>query len=197
MNGHHPAPLCIALLTFLLGACGKSSRFEPPIAKTNPNPTQRYEITVELFDPPADIKSITGKAYFSIPDVICMPTPDRIAGYTPGSSYIKDFALARIDGNTYQGHVFLDWPIDENYYGLGVCKWEIATVDTVITRESGLIQVADLNGTEVASASSNRSFCRKNMRDKFDKVCFTPIDPELIRELEAISYIVSMSSKRI
>lgn len=197
MNGHHPVSLCIVLLAFLLGACGKSSRFEPPIAKTNPNPTQRYEITVELLDPPGDIKSISGAAHFSIPDVICMPTPDRIAGYTPGSSYIKEFSLTRINDNTYQGHVFLDWPIDEDYYGRGVCKWKIATVDTVLTRESGLIQVADLNGIEVTSESSNRSFCREKMRDKFDKVCLTPIAPELIQKLETTSYIVNMSSRKI
>jgi len=194
MNGHHPAPLCIALLTFLLGACGKSSRFEPPIAKTNPNPTQRYEITVELFDPPPDIKSITGKAYFSIPDVICMPTPDRIAGYTPGSSYSKEFSLVRIDGNTYQGHVFLDWPVDEDYYGLGVCKWEIAKVKAILTRSNDLIQAPNMNQNEVISESGNISYCREVMRDKYDFTCFTPIDQEIIRDLDPVSYKVRMSS---
>lgn len=195
MNKRYPALLCTSLPILLLGACTKVP--DSPNAKTNPNPIQRYEITVELIDSPSDIQKITGIAHFGVGTRACLPYREKIARVTIGASYEKEFPLVRTSENTYQGHVFLDWPIDKNYYGLGVCKWEIATVDTVITRESGLIQVADLNGTEVASASSNRSFCRKNMRDKFDKVCFTPIDPELIRELEAISYIVSMSSKRI
>lgn len=197
MNGRHITLLLATPLLLLLAACRGGSNFEPPIAKTNPNPTQRYEITVEMFDPPADITNITGQASFSIPDVICMPTPDRIAGYTPGSRYTKEFALTRVREDAYEGHIFLDWPVDEDYYGLGICKWEIATVDTVITRKSGLVQAADLVGNEMKSGYSNRSFCRREMRDKFDKVCLTPIDSELIKKLEPVSYIVSMSSRKI
>ena len=87
MKGLVNKSLCYcALAALLLGACSKTP--ESPVAKTNPKPTQRYEITVELVDPPADIKHISGEAHFSIPHVACMPTPDRIAGYSPGSSYI-------------------------------------------------------------------------------------------------------------
>ena len=81
MKGHEGKTLhhC-AWAVLLLGACSKAP--ESPVAKTNPNPTQRYEITVELVDPPPDIKRISGEAHFSIPDVACIPTPDRIAAYT-------------------------------------------------------------------------------------------------------------------
>lgn len=79
MKGRANKSLChFALAALLLGACSKAP--ESPVAKTNPKPTQRYEITVELVDPPADIKHISGEAHFSIPHVACMPTPDRIAG---------------------------------------------------------------------------------------------------------------------
>jgi len=195
MNGRRFA-LAIVTLSFLLAACGGNPRFEPPIAKTNPNPTQRYEITVELIDPPADIGSVVGEAHFGIPDVSCMHQPDPIAGYTPGSSYIKKFALAKVGANTYRGHIFLDWPVDEDYYGLGVCKWQIAAVATVITRDSGLIQAADLNESEVVSESTNLSYCRTKMRDKYDKICFQPIDPILIQDLSQVSYQVKMSPRK-
>lgn len=187
---------CLIVASLLIAGCWGASEFEPPTAKTNSNPTQRYEITVELVDPPVDIENISGMAYFSIPDVICMPTPDRIAGYTPGSRYERGFSLVRTGNNTYSGHIFLDWPVDEDYYGLGLCKWELSAVATVLTRQSGLIQTADLLGSEVKSESSNRSFCREEMRDKFDKICLTPIDPELIEKLDPVSYIVSMSSRK-
>lgn len=195
MNGSHPTLLFAPLLIFLLTACAKVP--DSPNAKTNPNPTQRYEITVELIDPPSDIQKITGIAHFGVNTRACLPYREKIARVTIGASYEKEFSLIQTSENTYQGYIFLDWPINEDYYGLGVCRWEIATVDTVLVRESGLLQVADLSGIEVTSESSNRSFCRENMRDKFDKICFTPIDPMLISELEAISYIVSMSSKGV
>ena len=107
MNGREGQSLRYpTLLALLLGACAKTP--ESPVAKTNPNPTQRYEITVELVDPPADIENISGIAYFSIPDVSCMTTPDRIAGYTPGSRIEKSFSLVPTGKNTYRGHILLD-----------------------------------------------------------------------------------------
>lgn len=196
MNGFRFSLAIVASL-LLLVACDRSPRFEPPVAKTNPNPAQGYEITVELIDPPADVRSIAGEAHFGVPDVSCMHQPDSIAGYTPGSSYVKKFSLMRVGSNTFQGRIFLDWPIDEDYYGLGVCKWKIATVDAVFTRENGLVQTADLNGSELSSEATNLSYCRKKMRDKYDKICFQPIDPILIRELSQVSYQVKMSPRKI
>ena len=193
MKGRANKSLCrFALAALPLGACSKAP--ESPVAKTNPNPTQRYEITVELVDPPADIKRISGEAHFSIPDVACMPTPDRIAGYTPGSRYIKNFSLTYAGSNTYKGHIFLDWPVDEDYYGLGVCKWEITGVNAILARGNELAQTPRLTRTEVTSQSRKVSYCRKDMRDKYDFSCFTPIDEALIKELDAVSYKVRMSS---
>lgn len=195
MKGRGNKSLChCALAALLLGACSKTP--ESPVAKTNPNPTQRYEITVELVDPPQDIREISGVAHFGVSTRACLPYREKIARVTIGASYAREFPLVRVGDNTYKGHIFLDWPVDEDYYGLGICEWELATVATVLTHQSGLIQAADLLGSEVESESSNRSFCREEMRDKFDKVCLTPIDPELIKKLEPVSYIVSMSSRK-
>lgn len=195
MNGCRFA-LTIVTLPLLLVACVKAPRFEPPVAKTNPQPTQRYEITVELIDPPADIRSLAGEAHFGVGTRACLPYRDRIARVTVGASYNKGFALAPIGNNTYRGHIFLDWPVDEDYYGLGTCKWIVSGVDAVVTRSNGLIQVANMNRREVPSESENLSYCREVMRDKYDKICFTPIDEKLIRELDAVSYRVKMSSRK-
>jgi hypothetical protein len=188
--------LTVAAPLFLLVACDKSPRFESPVAKTNPNPAQGYEITVELIDPPADIRSIAGEAHFGVSTRACLPYQDRIARVTIGTSYIKKFVLTKVGASTYQGHIFLDWPVDEDYYGLGVCKWKIATVDAVFTRENGFVQTADMNESEVLSESPTLSYCRAKMRDKYDKICFQPIDPVLIQELGQVSYQVKMSPRR-
>ena len=124
-----------------------------------------------------------------------MPTPDPIAGYTPGGRFDHAFSLERIGNRKYQGHIFLDWPVDENYYGRGVCRWELAAAGIKITRLDRMIQLADLTGLEVRSRSANRSFCRQQMRDSFDKICLTPLDPNLIQNLEPVSYVVVMSAE--
>lgn len=193
MNGREGQSLRYpTLLALLLGACAKTP--ESPVAKTNPNPTQRYEITVELIDPPRDIQKITGVAKFGVGTRACLPYREKIARVTIGASYKREFALIRAGESTYKGHIFLDWPIDQDYYGLGVCKWEITGVNAILARGNELTQTPRLTRTEVTSQSRKVSYCRKDMRDKYDFSCFTPIDEALIKELDAVSYKVRMSS---
>ena len=111
-----------------------------------------------------------------------------------GASYKREIALIRAGESTYKGHIFLDWPIDQDYYGLGVCKWEITGVNAILARGNELTQTPRLTRTEVTSQSRKVSYCRKDMRDKYDFSCFTPIDEALIKELDAVSYKVRMSS---
>ena len=195
MNGREGQSLRYpTLLALLLGACAKTP--ESPVAKTNPNPTQRYEITVELIDPPRDIQKITGVAKFGVGTRACLPYREKIARVTIGASYKKEFLLVRVSDNTYKGHIFLDWPIDEDYYGLGVCEWRIGTVDAVFTRDRELTQSALLIGSEVTNEADTLSYCRRNMRGDQDRFCSIPIDPARVIDLGKSSYQVEMSSRK-
>ena len=195
MNGREGQSLRYpTLLALLLGACAKTP--ESPVAKTNPNPTQRYEITVELIDPPRDIQKITGVAKFGVGTRACLPYREKIASVTIGASYQKEFPLVRVSDNTYKGHIFLDWPIDEDYYGLGVCEWRIGTVDAVFTRDRELTQSALLIGSEVTHEADTLSYCRRNMRGDQDRFCSIPIDPARVIDLGKSSYQVEMSSRK-
>ena len=98
MKGHEGKTLhhC-AWAVLLLSACSKAP--ESPVAKTNPNPKQRYEITVELVDPPQDIREISGVAHFGVgtqgpafPTERRLPA-SRLAPATKGNS--PSFARAR------------------------------------------------------------------------------------------------------
>ena len=186
--------LTVAVPLFLLVACDKSPRFESPVAKTNPNPTHGYEITVKLIDPPPDIRSIAGEAHFGIPDVSCMHQPDPIAGYTPGSSYIKKFALTKVGANTYQGHIFLDWPIDEDYYGLGLCKWELdfASVNIDLGRYK---QKPRLWGQDFPSAG-REWWCRKPDSRRIVDNCTSPSGSGAAVQESHDSYLVILSTTR-
>ena len=195
MNGREGQSLRYpTLLALLLGACAKTP--ESPVAKTNLNPTQRYEITVELIDPPRDIQKITGVAKFGVGTRACLPYREKIARVTIGASYQKEFPLVRVSDNTYKGHIFLDWPIDEDYYGLGVCEWRIGTVDAVFTRDRELTQSALLIGSEVTHEADTLSYCRRNMRGDQDRFCSIPIDPARVIDLGKSSYQVEMSSRK-
>lgn len=90
MKGRVNKSLChCALAALLLGDCSKTP--ESPVAKTNPNPTQRYEITVELVDPPQDIREVSGVAHFGVSTRACLPYREKIARVTIGASYAREF----------------------------------------------------------------------------------------------------------
>lgn len=190
-------PYCPILASFLIAGCWSASTFEPPVAKTNPNPTQRYEITVELVDPPPDIRQISGVAHFGVGTRACLPYQEKIARVTIGTSYKRELALVRVSGNTYKGHIFLDWPIDEDYYGLGVCKWELGYVDTTLTRSNDFLQIARLSAAKLISASEITAYCREKMRDEFDKACLTPSHGARAKELDLTSYLVNVTPSRM
>ena len=109
---------------------------------------------------------------------------------------ISSTPLVRVSDNTYKGHIFLDWPIDEDYYGLGVCEWRIGTVDAVFTRDRELTQSALLIGSEVTHEADTLSYCRRNMRGDQDRFCSIPIDPARVIDLGKSSYQVEMSSRK-
>lgn len=92
--------------------------------KQNPHPQERYELTFTIHDAPGPFDSVTGKILYVVSNEECVPT-DTISGAksrTPGIDV--PVQLKRLDDGSYQGQVDLDLPIDENYFGLGVCNWK-------------------------------------------------------------------------
>ncbi|MDM0058386.1 hypothetical protein [Variovorax fucosicus] len=115
------------LLTLTLPACGQSMK--QPDIKLNPHPKMRYEITLTIEDSPGPFESVAGYANFET-DTNCVPEAPITAGnygakYPVGHSVLV--ALRPVGANTYQGTMYMDWPKDEDYYGLGVCRWRFSS----------------------------------------------------------------------
>jgi len=194
MKGLVNKSLChCALAALLLGACSKTP--ESPVAKTNPNPTQRYEITVELVDPLQDIREVSGVAHFGVSTRACLPYREKIARVTIGASYAREFPLVRVGDNTYKGHIFLDWPVDEDYYGLGVCKWELATAGVIIDFGT-YSQEPDLWGGTDFPTVGRKWWCRRPDSQRILENCTSPVDPANVERESRDSYLVILSSAR-
>lgn len=194
MKGRGNKSLChCALAALLLGACCKTP--ESPVAKTNPNPTQRYEITVELVDPPQDIREISGVAHFGVSTRACLPYREKTARVTIGASYAREFPLVRVSDNTYKGHIFLDWPVDEDYYGLGICKWELATAGVIIDFGT-YSQEPDLWGGTDFPTVGRKWWCRRPDSQRILENCTSPADPANVEQESRDSYLVILSSAR-
>ena len=94
--------------------------------KQNPNPKQRYDITVTFANEPGPFESIRFGANYEAKN--CVFVLDRIAGVTSRPQKNLSLDFKRLEGNTYVGTVYLDAMLDEDYFGAGVCHWQLVSM---------------------------------------------------------------------
>ncbi|MGN2247737.1 hypothetical protein ACFWZ3_13700 [Frateuria sp. GZRR35] len=116
------AAVLVAGLAALPAAC--SSPMDD--IKLNPHPTQRYEL-IATVDAPGAFDSVEGFLSYDVTNVECVPkNPVEGARNVPTTS--RSFVLTRVDERTWKGSFYRDLLEDEDYFGLGVCHWDIGTV---------------------------------------------------------------------
>lgn len=97
--------------------------------KLNPHPTQRYEL-IATVDAPGAFDSVEGFLSYDVTNVECVPkNPVEGARNVPTTS--RSFVLTRVDERTWKGSFYRDLLQDEDYFGLGVCHWELANASPV------------------------------------------------------------------
>ncbi|MBC7990086.1 MAG: hypothetical protein H7Y19_10960 [Luteimonas sp.] len=174
-------------------SCGPS--VEPPDVKLNPAPKQRYEITVTIDDPPSEISAVSGRIQYDIENDLCVPIADPIAGVRKYTSFTQPVRFRREGNNRYIGDVYADQLKNENYYGLGVCRWRITGVDADIDIR-GSKQHAALDGTFVINQELQINLCRRAYASPASDSCMTYVKG--INDAEKdVSYSVIISSRRI
>ncbi|WP_143109227.1 hypothetical protein [Dyella sp. OK004] len=94
-------------------------------AKFNQHPQQRYELIFTIHDAPGPFGSADANIQYEVWNTGCVPS-DLISGgksKTPG--FTLPIKLTRLSDTVYRGEVALDLPMDEDYFGLGVCHWMV------------------------------------------------------------------------
>lgn len=108
-------------------ATGCSSSMDKPLeVKLNPHPTERYELTVTL-DAPGPWESVKGHVGYVVSNEDCTPKND-FEGVHKIPIVDRTFELARVDDTTYRGYFYRDLIRDDDYFGLGICHWEMENV---------------------------------------------------------------------
>lgn len=118
--------LAVALLLSLpLTACSSPMNDQPDI-KLNSHPVQRYEITVTT-DAPGPFDSAKGYAHYQVSNVDCVPR-DAFEGARNIPNRGHEFTLTKVSDKTYKGYFYLDQLQNEDYFGLGVCHFDLTSV---------------------------------------------------------------------
>lgn len=95
--------------------------------RRNPAPQQRYEVTLEIKDAPGPFEVVEGFMQYDVNDRSCVPK----APVTGASVHLTEdipTEFVRIADNIYRATVFTDLLLDDDYFGLGICRWEFMAV---------------------------------------------------------------------
>ncbi|WP_373762125.1 hypothetical protein [Neisseria dentiae] len=93
-----------------------------PVVTENPQKHQKYEVTVTFKDAPGKFEVAKAEEVYAAFN--CTHTTNRIAGATDVARYYPEFTLQKISDTVYRGEFYTDRPLNEDYYGQGVCLWE-------------------------------------------------------------------------
>ncbi|MBD8696681.1 hypothetical protein [Stenotrophomonas sp. CFBP 13718] len=96
------------------------------LAKLNPAPRQAYQFVLKIDDAPGPFTVVNGTAQY---DVVNEQECGRIVPATGRAGRItskEPVELKKISDTEYQGTVYLDRMLDEDYYDRGVCQWKFS-----------------------------------------------------------------------
>lgn len=120
--------LGIAALPLALAPIAYGATMKNPDIELNPNPRQRYEIVARVQDAPGNFDRIEGAVQYKVTDRQCVPlTPITGAAQFPEKRV--PIELHRVDDHTYKGDIYLDLLQDKDYFGMGVCHWNLIGAD--------------------------------------------------------------------
>lgn len=101
--------------------------------KENPHPKMRYDITLTVDGAPGPFDSVEGRALYKVSSLDCVP----IKGYPMNPMRIPPdkripITFKRITDREYRATIYLDRWLDEDYFGLGVCRWSLVSMTTFL-----------------------------------------------------------------
>ena len=118
-------PRLLLLSLLAASACTQTRSLD---IRDNPVPKHRYEVTLEIHQPPGPFESTArGWVHYRVDNSRCLtPTPSE--GTTIFPEKTVEFNVTRVSATVYRGTIFLDSLQDQDYYRLGVCHWNVNTL---------------------------------------------------------------------
>ena len=103
-----------------------------PLRQLNPSPMQGYRIRLTIQDAPGPFVLTDATAQYDVVnEVRCGEDSPHGGVYRMTSNELLD--IKKLDEVTYEGVVYLDQILDGDYYGNGICKWELTEVRAVLS----------------------------------------------------------------
>lgn len=146
---------------------------KPPVPSRSPRAVP-YEITLRIESAPGPFEIVRAAMSYRVENERCLPRLGGMSGTRVSARQFVEIELQRTGPAAWHGRFYDDLFVDEDYYGLGVCKWRLAGVSIEMraagsageTRFSEFLFPADLApGAAVTAYFSDRHYPRAGVDD--------------------------------
>jgi len=121
----------LPVLAFAFLTSAYASAMKNPEIKHNPAPKKRYDITLTIDSAPGPFDSITGFVEYKVRNDECVPL-EPVSGATIAPEEKVPVVFKHEKGDVYIGTIYADLIQDEDYFGLGVCHWQVVAASAVL-----------------------------------------------------------------
>lgn len=160
---------------------------DPKHPKKNPHPVQRYEV-IATANAPGPWDSVHGYIGYEVSNPDCTPKDKFLGVHAMPPVVGTEIEMTRVGEKTWKGYFYRDAMQDEDYFGLGMCHWDVASVSANFTLDSltfGSGDVFDVllkNGSQTEYFKKS-AFLARSFKHGGDGT--TPNDPEVIQHPDA------------
>lgn len=101
---------------------------DAPLRKLNPQPERAYLIRMKMEGAPGPFAVVEGVAHYEVENRECGRYL-KVAGTFPRMTSSETFEMTRVSETEYQGTVYPDLILAEDYFGRGMCRWRFLGMD--------------------------------------------------------------------
>lgn len=102
------------------------------LAKLNPGPRKAIQFTLKVHNAPGPFAVVEAVAQYDVTNEDQCGHIEPATGTGSRITSQEDVVLRKVSDDEYQGKVYLDLMQDEDYYGRGVCHWELTGASTML-----------------------------------------------------------------
>lgn len=118
-----------ALLPLVTAGCARTVDAGSAKATLNPHPVKRYEV-IATSQAPGPWDKVKGVVFFDVENKGCVPRGSFTGAQDVPSAAIH-FEMKHEERGTWVGYFYRDALMDEDYFGLGVCRWDATSLAPV------------------------------------------------------------------
>ncbi|URX62686.1 hypothetical protein KR767_00985 [Luteibacter anthropi] len=119
------AQVAVPGLFLSLASCG--GNMEEPKVQFNPNPSSQYMVHIAFDKLPRPFDVIDALASYEIDDESCLPR-NKFSGARRSPSGAISIPVEKISDKEVTVKFAKDELVDEDYYGLGICRWKFVGI---------------------------------------------------------------------